>query len=139
MSNRTLIARFEEWRQCGKPLALATVIHTEGSTYSKAGRQILITAKGEHAGLVSGGCLEGDLAEHACDVIKTGTAKLIHSTKLISRCNCSRTKDTTNTFGVVPMIVPIPPIEDAYAVPSNRQIGKLCGAERELASGPPSL
>ena len=78
MSNRALIARFEEWRQCGKPLALATVIHTEGSTYSKAGRQILITAEGEHAGLVSGGCLEGDLAEHACDVIATGTAKLIH-------------------------------------------------------------
>ena len=77
MSNRALIARFEEWRQSGKPLALATVIHTEGSTYSKAGRQILITAEGEHAGLVSGGCLEGDLAEHAYDVIKTGTAKLV--------------------------------------------------------------
>ncbi len=65
------------WRTEGVPLALGTVIETAGSTYSKAGRQILLAADGRHAGLVSGGCLEGDLAEHARRVIATGAADIV--------------------------------------------------------------
>ena len=44
---------------------LATVYETVGSTYSKAGHAILISGSGDYQGLVSGGCLEGDLAERA--------------------------------------------------------------------------
>lgn len=77
MSSRFLVEQFNEWRKAGIDLALATVIHTEGSTYSKAGRQILIRANGQHAGLVSGGCLEGDLAEHARKVIESGQAQSV--------------------------------------------------------------
>ena len=44
---------------------LATVFETQGSTYSKAGHAILISSSGDYQGLVSGGCLEGDLAERA--------------------------------------------------------------------------
>ena len=33
---------------------------------------MLIAANGEYAGLLSGGCLEGDLREHARGVIATG-------------------------------------------------------------------
>jgi len=49
-------------------MVLATVYETVGSTYSKAGHRILIAASGDYQGLVSGGCLEGDLAERAARV-----------------------------------------------------------------------
>ena len=77
MSNRSLIAHFNEWQKTDSALVLATVIHTEGSTYSKAGRHILIRINGEHEGLLSGGCLEGDLAEQARSVFTTGAPQSV--------------------------------------------------------------
>ncbi len=71
MSTRGLIRTFERWRSSGEPMVLATVYETIGSTYSKAGHRILIAANGDYQGLVSGGCLEGDLAEHARRVIES--------------------------------------------------------------------
>lgn len=38
---------------------------------------LLITSSGEYAGLLAGGCLEGDLVQRAVDVIETGRARLI--------------------------------------------------------------
>ena len=60
-----------------EPLVLATVVRTGGSTYAKPGAQMLIAADGEYAGLLSGGCLEGDLREHARDVAATGKARIV--------------------------------------------------------------
>ena len=65
MSVRQIIQSFDAWRAAATPLVLATVYETLGSTYSKAGHRILIAANGDYRGLVSGGCLEGDLAERA--------------------------------------------------------------------------
>ncbi len=77
MSTRQIIDTFDQW--CGeqRSLVLATVFHTEGSTYSKAGHRILIADNGDYQGLVSGGCLEGDLAEHAATVIADGQARRV--------------------------------------------------------------
>jgi xanthine/CO dehydrogenase XdhC/CoxF family maturation factor len=72
MSVRKIIQTFDEWRARGEPIALATVYQTLGSTYSKPGQRILIAANGDYQGLVSGGCLEGDLAERARSVISAG-------------------------------------------------------------------
>jgi xanthine/CO dehydrogenase XdhC/CoxF family maturation factor len=47
-------------------------VHTAGSTYQKPGALILIAANGDYAGLLSGGCLETDLREHATRVIASG-------------------------------------------------------------------
>ena len=47
-----------------EPAVLATIVSTEGSTYRKAGARMLIEANGRMTGLLSGGCLERDLAEH---------------------------------------------------------------------------
>ncbi len=58
-------------------MVLATVFETAGSTYSKSGQRILIRANGDYQGLVSGGCLEGDLAERARAVLDSGTAAAI--------------------------------------------------------------
>src|SRR5262252_4725996 len=65
MSVRQIIRTFDAWRAAATPLVLATVYETLGSTYSKAGHRILVAANGDYRGLVSGGCLEGDLAERA--------------------------------------------------------------------------
>jgi xanthine dehydrogenase accessory factor len=46
-------------------LVLATIIATAGSTYRKPGAMMLISRGGQYAGLISGGCLEGDLLHHA--------------------------------------------------------------------------
>src|SRR5499427_3861148 len=69
MSVRQIIQSFDAWRAAGTPLVLATVYETVGSTYSKPGHRILIAANGDYRGLVSGGCLEGDLAERARAVL----------------------------------------------------------------------
>ncbi|MEO8444386.1 MAG: XdhC family protein [Gammaproteobacteria bacterium] len=77
MTDKALLQRFDAWQAEGRTLALATVIGTEGSTYSKAGHRILIADSGDYEGLVSGGCLEGDLAVHAREVIGSGEARLV--------------------------------------------------------------
>jgi xanthine/CO dehydrogenase XdhC/CoxF family maturation factor len=73
MSARQLLQSFDTWRAAGQPLVLATVFETLGSTYTKAGHRILLAADGDYRGLVSGGCLEGDLAERARSVVASDT------------------------------------------------------------------
>ena len=73
----SLLAFLDVHRARAVPLALATVVATEGSTYRKPGARMLIDAEGGSCGLLSGGCLEGDLAEHARAVLETGAARLI--------------------------------------------------------------
>jgi len=77
MGARHLLQSFEVWRAAKEPLVLATVYETAGSTYSKAGQRILLAANGEYRGLVSGGCLEGDLAERARGVIASARAAAV--------------------------------------------------------------
>lgn len=68
-----LLPLFLRERAAGRALALCVLLETAGSTYSKAGALLLIAESGEYAGLLSGGCLEGDLRERARSVIATGT------------------------------------------------------------------
>ena len=61
----------------GRYGVLATIVATAGSTYRKSGARMLIAADGSHVGLLSGGCLEGDLAGHAQAVLADGVARCI--------------------------------------------------------------
>ncbi len=72
-----LLPLYERERRAGRPVALAVVVLTSGSTYRKPGALMLIATDGEYAGLLSGGCLESDLHEHALQVMGSGKAKLI--------------------------------------------------------------
>jgi xanthine dehydrogenase accessory factor len=72
-----LLPLFERERAAGRAMALGILVHTVGSTYRKAGAMLLIATDGEYAGLISGGCLEGDLGERARAVIETGHAALV--------------------------------------------------------------
>jgi xanthine/CO dehydrogenase XdhC/CoxF family maturation factor len=76
-SAKSLVAFFRVRAASGEPLALATVIDTEGSTYRKPGAQMLIAADGSAVGLLSGGCVEGDLIERAGRVLATSTAEIV--------------------------------------------------------------
>ena len=56
---------FDRETAAGHRLVAAFVIATEGSTYRKPGALMLLSSSGARCGLLSGGCLEGDLHEHA--------------------------------------------------------------------------
>ena len=56
---------------------MGLLVDTAGSTYRKPGALMLIASDGNSAGLLSGGCLEGDLAEYARGVIDTGKARVV--------------------------------------------------------------
>src|SRR6187401_1236586 len=77
MSLHRLLPLYDRALLVHEPLVLATVIKTGGSTYAKPGAQMLIAANGEYAGLLSGGCLEGDLREHAREVAASGTGRIV--------------------------------------------------------------
>jgi len=68
---------FRLHRDRGEALVLATVVNTIGSTYRKAGAQMLIAQDASAAGLLSGGCLEADLAERARSVLESGEALIV--------------------------------------------------------------
>jgi LacI family transcriptional regulator len=76
-SLQPLEARFGLARDRGEAVVLATVFATAGSTYRKAGAHLLIDAQGDYVGLVSGGCLEGDLALRARHVIASGEPQIV--------------------------------------------------------------
>src|SRR4029079_1650267 len=61
----------------GRPMALATVVATRGSTYRRAGARLLVPQEGEPIGNISGGCLEGDVARIGREVIAAGEPRLV--------------------------------------------------------------
>lgn len=66
-----------KWQDEGKQVAIATVTKVEGSAPRPVGARLAVTADGEMAGSVSGGCVESAVALEAQEVLKTGTPKLI--------------------------------------------------------------
>lgn len=70
--SRQFLEFFETRRSSGRLLALIAVVGTEGSSYSKAGHLVLVDEDGRLAGIVSGGCLETDLARRAAEAMRSG-------------------------------------------------------------------
>ncbi len=73
-----ILNEVDTWLAQGKRLALATVIQTWYSSPRKAGARMAITAEGQIAGSVSGGCVEGAVIEAAMQALKTHTPQLLH-------------------------------------------------------------
>lgn len=59
-------------RAAGEGAVLATVVKTQGSSYRLPGARLLITANGQRAGSISGGCLEDDLVKKAWWLTENG-------------------------------------------------------------------
>ncbi|WP_353538911.1 XdhC family protein [Colwellia sp. KU-HH00111] len=53
---------------------LATIYRTQGPCYRKSGAIMLFSSLGEQLGMLSGGCLESDIATNARKVMQTGKA-----------------------------------------------------------------
>ena len=67
-------------RRCqeeGKPCVIATIVRVEGSAYRREGARCLIYSDGQIVGILSGGCVEEDLREHAGNVLETGVSKIL--------------------------------------------------------------
>ncbi len=77
MNSSKLLQFYDDRRARGEPLVLVTVCETRGSTYSKAGAQMLVDQNGVFRGMLSGGCLEGDLAVRAQVVLESGESQMV--------------------------------------------------------------
>lgn len=78
-----------EW-ECRRrqPLALATLVRAQGSSYRRPGARMLVCSDGTIAGSLSGGCLEEEVARRAFDVLRTGVPSLMSfDTRLRFGCN----------------------------------------------------
>ena len=87
MSELPAILQFWQRRRA-EPLALVTVVRTQGSTYRRAGARMVVSAAGESAGMVSGGCLEKEVIQSARRTVSSGEAQLrSFDTRRLLGCN----------------------------------------------------
>jgi xanthine dehydrogenase accessory factor len=71
-----VLAAIESMSAQGQKMALATIVAVRGSTYRRPGARLLVPEEGAPIGNISGGCLEGDVADMARVVMDEGTARL---------------------------------------------------------------
>ena len=73
---RDLLAELGRWRSAGEAIALATLVRVHRTAPRLPGARMAVTASGRIAGSVSGGCVEGDVAERARAVLASGRPAL---------------------------------------------------------------
>ena len=61
-----------------KNYVVAIIVETKGSTYRKSGAMMLVSDYFSYWGLLSGGCLEGDIVEHCKSVFENKTDTTIN-------------------------------------------------------------
>ena len=67
-------------QQQGVDAVLATVVHTEGSAYRRAGAMMLICDDGRSVGMISGGCLEPHIIKRAFWLTRDGATVQVYQT-----------------------------------------------------------
>jgi xanthine dehydrogenase accessory factor len=77
MTSRTIIDALRLAALNSGTVALATVVRITGSSYGGVGTRMVIQPDGSTVGIVSGGCLEADLAGHARQVRESRIAKVV--------------------------------------------------------------
>ena len=77
MSEDDILGEASRWRDAGRGVALATVVTTWGSSPRPVGSQLAVDDKGKFIGSVSGGCIEGAVAEAAIHTLDTGKPQLL--------------------------------------------------------------
>jgi xanthine dehydrogenase accessory factor len=77
VTDEEILRQAERWSAEGLGVAIATVIATWGSAPRPAGSQLAVNGRGELAGSVSGGCVEGAVVEEALGVIRDGRPRLL--------------------------------------------------------------
>lgn len=74
---REIINAYNKARKNEKRLALATLVHLNGSSYRRPGARMIVDEEGQLTGAISGGCLEGDALRKAVFCIHTQRPKLV--------------------------------------------------------------
>ncbi|MDP4852596.1 MAG: XdhC family protein [Saprospiraceae bacterium] len=74
---REIINAYNKARKNKKRLALATLVHLNGSSYRRPGARMIVDEEGQLTGAISGGCLEGDALRKAVFCIHTQIPKLV--------------------------------------------------------------
>ncbi|HET7315530.1 XdhC family protein [Salinisphaera sp.] len=72
-----LLPVLRRWATTDDAAVLATLVHISGSSPRPLGSEMAISASGEAAGYVSGGCVEGAVAAQAASVLANGTPKML--------------------------------------------------------------
>jgi xanthine dehydrogenase accessory factor len=67
---RDVLPDIDRWRRDGLAVVLARVVEVEGSSPREPGATMAVNEKGEVAGSVSGGCVEGAVVEEALATMK---------------------------------------------------------------------
>lgn len=73
----TVLRQAAHWREAGKGVALATVVHTWGSSPRPVGSQLVVSEDGDFLGSVSGGCIEGAVIQEARAAMRDGKTRLL--------------------------------------------------------------
>jgi xanthine dehydrogenase accessory factor len=76
--NEDTLNQAETWRTRGDKVALATLVRSRRSAPRPLGNKLAISQRGEMAGSVSGGCVEGAVFEEAQSVLAGGPPKLLY-------------------------------------------------------------
>ncbi len=82
---REIIQEYQNAREGNIALALALIVHVEGSSYRRPGARMLVNSAGKLTGAISGGCLEGDIQRKA--------QLVIHSQKPLVICYDTRDEE----------------------------------------------
>lgn len=69
-----LATAIDEILETGRSAVLATVVEITGSAYRRQGAKLVIGSDGDFRGMISGGCLEPEVARAASRVFETGQA-----------------------------------------------------------------
>jgi xanthine/CO dehydrogenase XdhC/CoxF family maturation factor len=75
-----LRAAAARWDAAGQPHALATLVKVEGSAYRRPGARVVIGPDGSVTGILSGGCLEREIACRALRVLEAGPPTVVRFT-----------------------------------------------------------
>jgi xanthine dehydrogenase accessory factor len=70
--DKVILAKLCELQELGVGFALATIVHTKGSTPRKAGAAMLVERDGKIWGTIGGGCGEAEVRQKALTALDEG-------------------------------------------------------------------
>ncbi len=72
-----LLPYIQSWQAQKRKVAMATLVQVYGSAPRQLGAKMVISDQGQMMGSVSGGCVEGAVAQEALAVLASGQSRLV--------------------------------------------------------------